>query len=320
WQGATDADFSSAYVRVNEDGSATVYTGISDMGQGIYTALAQVAAEELGILPENVGVVGGDTETTPMCLGAWGSRGAPIAGSAVKIAAADAKQRLFAVAAAKLEAAVEDLESEGGKIYVKGSLERALSVGEVAGAAHFTTTDGAAGSILGRGFWDAPTEVLGEKGGHYAPAYAFAAAAAEVEVDPETGQVRLLSFTSAHDVAQAINPMIVEGQIQGGAAQGIGYGLFEEMVYDQESGRLLNPSFVDYKVPTAMDLPRIVPVIVEPGPDPAVPAGVKGVGEAGYICAAGAIANAVSDAVGVRISELPITSERIYNALVGKQQ
>lgn len=319
WIPVLDADFSSAFVRVNEDGTATIFTGISDMGQGIHTALVQVAAEELGLHPEDFSVVASDSETTPQCLGSWGSRGAVIAGSAVKMAAADAKQRLLEVAGAMLEASPEDLGLRDRKVYVKGSPDRARSIADVTATAYFTQEGGSAGPILGKGFWDSPTEVLSETGGDYSPTYAFAANAAEVEVDPETGQVTLLKLIAAHDCGRALNEAIVEGQIQGGVSHGIGLGLYEEMVYDKESGRLLNPSFLDYRLPTALDLPNIEAILVQDAIDPGVPSGAKGIGETGLVCPAAAIANAVYDAVGVRFRELPISPERVLAALKQKQ-
>lgn len=319
WWPDLDADFSSAYVRLNEDGTATLFTGMGDAGQGIYTSLVQVAAEELGLLPEDFTVVSGDSETTPGCLGMWGSRAAVVAGSAVKIAAVDARQRLLEVAAAMLEASPEDLELRDRKVYVKGSPDRARSIADVTATAYFTREGGSAGPILGKGFFDSPTEILDEQGGDYCPTYAFAAHTAEVEVDPETGKVELLRLVAAHDCGLALNPSIVEGQIQGGASHGIGYGMYEDLICDQKTGQVLNPSFLDYRLPTALDLPNIDTVLVQDAIDPAIPSGAKGVGETGLVCPAAAIGNAIYDAVGVRIKDLPITPEKVLAALKTKK-
>ncbi|MCL5959849.1 MAG: xanthine dehydrogenase family protein molybdopterin-binding subunit, partial [Chloroflexi bacterium] len=255
----TNADFSSTYVKVNEDGTATVFSQASDLGQGVYTVCAQVVAEELGIRYEDVSVVTADTETTPpACLGTWGTRGALTAGNASKIAAMDAKERLMSVAAAMLEASAEDLEARDRRIYVKGSPEKGLPVSEVAHAAHFTTVAGEAGPILGRGYWDSQCDLPDEYlNGNMCATYSYAANAVEVEVDPETGKIEILSHAAAHDVGRALNPAICEGQIHGGTSHAIGYGLYEDMIYEPGSGRLLNATYLDYKIPTALDMPDV---------------------------------------------------------------
>jgi len=296
-----------------------VRTGNSDIGQGLYTVLAQVAAEELGIPMEKVTVVGADSEVTPPDMGCYASRSAVVTGSAMKRAAAEAKKKLFRIAGKMLEVDPEDLQARQGKIYVK-DLSKAVAIEDVTRAAYFTNIDGDAGPVLGRGIWASQTERQNEDGyGNFAPVYAFAASAVEVEVDPEMGQVKIIKYVTAHDVGRALNVDTVEGQIHGAAGQGIGYGILEEGVnYDKKTGQPLNPSIMDYKVPTAVDLPDIQPIIIETI-DPDIPLGNKGVGEPALICAAPAIANAIHDAIGVRIKELPITPVKILRALKEKK-
>jgi CO/xanthine dehydrogenase Mo-binding subunit len=313
-----NSDFGSVIVKVNEDGTATVLTGACEIGTGINTALIQIVAEELGLHPENVSIICGDTDATPADLGCWGSRSALVSGSAAKRAASNAKKRLLEAAASILGASPEDLEVGDGKVYVRGTSGKEVTIKKASHEAYFTTIAKEAGPIIGVGNWDSPTEKFDENGcGNYAAAYAFAANATELEVDPETGHVKLIKFVQAHDVGKAINPDLVEGQIQGGAAQGIGYALLEEMVFDLRTGRLLNDSFTDYKIPTAADLPMIEPIIVETS-NPTIPSGAKGVGETAYNCAAASIASAIYAAIGVRFKELPITPEKIVKALKEK--
>ena len=289
----------SAYVELNGDGTITVVVGANDV-TGTSTSFAQIAAEELGVPLEMVNVVTGDTRTAPFAGMSAGSKTLFTVGRAVKAAAEDARQQMFKVAAERLEAKVEDLEAIGGEIRVKGSRERSLSFRRLAGI----TTGFAAlhAPIIGRGSITARQQAPG-----------FTAQIAEVEVDPETGEVTLLRWFSAQDAGFAVNPLSVEGQIQGGTTQGIGIGLWEEMLYDDQ-GRLLNPGLLDYRMPTALDVPEIETRIVEV-PSEDGPYGARGVGEPSIIPGAAAIANAIEDALGVRVTEVPITPERILRAM-----
>ena len=188
---------------------------------------------------------------------------------------------------------------------------------------HYTTKGGTPGAIVGEASWDAPTEPLDEKGcGDYCPTYLFAATAAEVKVAPDTGQVEILNLVTVHDPGTIINPMIVEGQVEGGVCQAIGYILSEELKYDRETGNLLNPNYRDYVIPTAMDMPNITPVFLK-DLDPELAQynhGQKGIGETPCNGPSGAIATAISDAIGVRMSSLPITPEKIVKALKQKEK
>jgi CO/xanthine dehydrogenase Mo-binding subunit len=317
----TDADFSSVYLKMNEDGTATVYSQSCDMGNGVYTAIAQVVAEELGIEYEDVSIVTADTETTPACLGNWGSRGALTAGNSAWRAAQEIKERLFGVAAAMLEVDKDNLEAKERRIYVKGSPLKGVAISEVATAAHFLSSMGEAGPIFATGWWASEADLPDENCcGNPCATYAYAANVVEVEVDPETGKVQVVEHVAAHDVGMAINPAIVDSQILGGMSQSIGYALMEDMQYEPGTGRLLNPTYLDYKILTALDMPDVNPILVEePDPSPNNDLGVRGIGEGPMNCGAAAIANAIYDAVGVRMHSLPMTSEKILEAITQKQ-
>jgi xanthine dehydrogenase molybdenum-binding subunit len=295
---------SNAVVKMNEDGSVHLLAGIADLGTGARTAMAQIAAEELGIPLEAIRVITGDTDVVPFDTGAYASRTTYIGGGAVKKAAADLKTQLLALAGDKLEAAPGDLEIQHGKISVKGSPSRSISVKEVV-----------QGGEGGR----PPRSLIGKATHEPHNDYSFAAHFVEVEVDTETGQVNVVQVVAVHEVGKAINPIGVEGQIEGGLQQGIGHSLTEEFVVDTKTGRPLNAGFVDYKMPLSLDMPKIETIVLEEVPDPDGPFGAKAVGEDPIIAIGPAIANAVSDALGVRIRELPITPEKVLAALRRQQ-
>jgi len=307
----TDGDFSSAFIKIFSDGSVELMVGSADVGTWSNTALAQIAAEELGVTLDQVRVVSMDTDLTPMDLGSWGSRVIFIGGNAVRRAAYDVKWQLFEIAASKLGANIEDLDSKEGRIFVKGSPEKFVSFSDCVVA---TSRHKIGKTILGKGHYDSPTELINRETGisNISAAPIFAAQAAEVEVDPKTGRVKVLRIVAAHDIGRAINPTAVEGQIEGAVAQGYGYALTEQ--YEYENGRVLNPNFLGYRIPRSNDIPEIVPILVEKI-DSEGPFGAKGVGEPGSVPTAPAIANAVFDAIGIRINSLPITPEKILEGL-----
>lgn len=289
----------SAYVELNGDGTISVVVGANDI-TGTNTSFAQIAAEELGVPLEMVNVVTGDTRTAPFAGMSAGSKTLFTVGRAVKAAAEDARQQLFAIAAERLEAKPEELECAGGEIRVKGSPDKSIPYRRLAG---ITTGFGAPyPPVIGRGAISARQQAPG-----------FTAQACEVEVDPETGQVTVLRWFTAQDAGFAVNPLSVEGQMQGGTVQGIGIALWEEMVFDDQ-GRLLNPGLLDYRMPTAADIPRIETKIVEV-PSEDGPYGARGVGEPSIVPVAACVANAIEDALGVRLTEIPITPERVLRAL-----
>lgn len=294
-------ELSSAVVIVNDDGSVNLLTGAADIGQGSDTSLTQICAEVLGVRIEDVVLTTADTDTTPYDIGTHSSRLTYIAGQAVMQAAQDARDQLLSFAAEMLEAKKEDLDIKDRMVYVRHLPESRISVFDVAMHAQHGENPT---QILGRSSWPAP---------YNAPP--FAAHFAEVSVDIETGQVTVDRLTAVHDIGKAINPLTIEGQIEGAIQQGIGYALSEHLVIDKDSGQPVNPSFTDYKMLAARDMPRqIEPLYVE-SIEPTGPFGAKGLAEPALVPTAAAIANAVANATGVRIKELPITPEKVLAGL-----
>ena len=305
--------YSEVVVKLNDDGNVDLLTQAADIGQGSDTVLTMIVAEELGVSPDNVRITASDTLTAPIDLGTIGDRVTMMAGHAARAAAADAKRQLFEVIAENLGLkAGETLEAEAGRIYVKEDPEKGVSFGEAVFAAQKARRGK---SIIGRGIY-APTA---EETGHVdTPASSFQAEVAEVEVDMETGQVKVLNFTAAHDGGTTINPMAVEGQIEGGIHMGMGYCLSEEVLVDKGATR--NPSFRDYKIFSAVDMPEVESVLVETD-DPMGPFGAKGgIGEGVVDPVAPAIVNAIHDATGVWIKDLPLTPEKVLKALREKEK
>ena len=309
-------DSSAAMVKLNEDGTANVLTGASDVGQGSDTVLAMIAAEELGIPYHQIEMTTADTEVTPMDLGSYASRVTFIAGNAVKRAAADAKQQLVSAAADLFEAAPGDIVIENGMVRVVGSAEVSATVEEVI---QHSFQHGPGIPIMGRGGYNPPTDRLNRKTGvgNTSPAYSFGAQVAEVKVDLETGHVKVIRMTSGVDCGIAINPTSVEGQVEGSVSGGIGQALMEG--FHQRDGLMLNPSLLEYRLPQVTDMPEMETILVETLEKEA-PFGAKGVGEFVQIPTTAAIANAVYDAIGVRIYDLPITPEKILKALGKKRE
>jgi CO/xanthine dehydrogenase Mo-binding subunit len=286
-----------AMVSVHEDGSVRIFSGLMDIS-GTDTAMAQIAAEVLGVPFSRVSVVRGDTNSTPYITGSGGSVVTFSVGNAVKRAAEDARNRVLELAAQQLEVRPEDLVLSDGKISVRGGGKDPVTLAEIAQASLSTV----GGPIVGKGtFAREPSHAV------------ISAQIAEVEVDPGTGNVKLLRLVGAQDCGTAVNPVQVEGQMEGGAVQSASWGLMEETKYSPEKGNL-NPHLLDYRIPTALDLPALESVLVE-NPSAHGPFGVKGVGEPPITPTMAAIANAVYDAAGVRINDLPITPERVLFAL-----
>lgn len=306
---------SSAFVEVCEGGTAIVRCGASDVGQGSDTVLGQIAAEALGITPERVTMVSDDTMFAPEAGISSASRQTYVSGNAIRIAAEQAKAILLREAAEYMDRDPLDFEARDNRFYLKGKPESYISVEEVCSRLRRRGV-----LVTGTGTYNPPTsEVLNPETGLGDPygAYSYATQIAEVEVDTETGEVTLLSLVAAQDVGRAINPMAVEGQIQGGVAHGIGYGLMEEVVI--ENGIIQNPSFSELFIPTSLDIPPIHSIIVEE-PEPTGPFGAKGTGEPPACPTAAAIINAVYDAVGVEITSTPVTAEKVWLALKNKER
>lgn len=287
-----------ARVELNRDGCAVVFSGAASVGQGVETVLAQICAEELGLSFDDVTVIHGDTAVVPDGIGTWGSRTTVVGGSAVLLAAREVKGKLLDHAAGHLEAARDDLVVGEGRIWVGGSPGRIVTFKELAASPH---------DLSATHRYDAPMMT-----------YPYGAHVAVVEVDPDTGQVAILDYAIAYDVGKAVNPRLVEGQMIGGLAQGIGGALLEELAYS-EDGQLLSATFMDYLMPTSMEMPRHTSVtILEETPTPLNPLGVKGAGEGGASPVGAAVANAVADALrplGVGISDLPLSPDRILTLI-----
>jgi carbon-monoxide dehydrogenase large subunit len=295
--------YESAIVRLEGDGRPLVVTGASPHGQGTATALAQIVADELGVEHELVSVQSGDTSAIPYGVGTYASRNAVTAGSAVAVAAGEVRQQVLRLAARLLEASVEDLELVGGRVLVRGAPERAISLGEVAAAAapERALRLGLEPGLEARHYFDAPQ-----------PTFSNGVHLAVVEVDRETGQVRILDYVAVNDAGRRINPQIVDGQLLGGIAQGLGGALWEEIAYD-EDGQLLSGSLMDYAVPTSTSMPPVKLAHLET-PSPLNPLGVKGLGEGGVMAPPPVLAAAVEDALrplGITIDRTPLSAPRM---------
>lgn len=307
------ADSSSCFIKVNDDGTVHLITGTVDVGQGSDTVLAQIVAEEMGVDLDDITIMSKDSDAIPHDLGTVASRVTYFGGNAARIACKKMKEYLFMVAGDLLEANPDDLFIKQGKIYVKGVPNKSMPLGDVVRTSLI---------ILGQhpiesGTFNVRGALLDKNGqGKPLSAYLFATTVAEVEVDTNTGHVEVQKVYSAHAVGKAINPMYVEGQIEGAVVNGQGYALMEDMMVRE--GRPQAHNLADYKIPTAMDMPDIEPLIVEDH-EPSGPFGAKGVGEPGMVAVAPAIANAIYDAVGIRLKELPMTPEKILQALREKE-
>jgi CO/xanthine dehydrogenase Mo-binding subunit len=304
--------FSSAFVRVNEDSTVTILTAITDHGTGNLTAFCQIVAEVLGIHVDRVRVAAQDSDTSPPDTGSIASRTIFDTGNALRLAAEDVRAQLVDVAATTLNCDEESIVMVDGKAYHRDRPTESLTFSDLVGISMYAGK----GPVLGRGsflakapFERLPGPVFGE---HPAATYMFGTHVAEVEVDPDTGRTTVLNYTACHDVGQVINQQGIEGQVEGGVVQGIGYGLYEELAV--KDGQIQNPSFVDYQIPTALDSPPIKSLFVEE-PDLHGPFGAKGIGEPPFIPPMPAIANAICDAVGARVKEIPITPEKLWRAL-----
>ncbi len=310
-EGTGIGPYEGARVRVESTGKVSVATGVGTQGQGHFTSFAQIVADLLGVDVRDVRVVTGDTAEFHWGTGTFASRGAVVAGSAIYEAAKKVREKALKLASEILEVAEEDLELVDGHVRVKGAPEHKISLAELAVRANPL-----------RGAVKPGTEPGLEATMYFGPergATASGVHACIVEVDPETCQVKILKYVVVHDCGKVINPLILEGQIHGGVAQGIGNAFYEQIVYNEE-GQILTASFMDYLVPTAMEVPRIITDHVET-PSPWNPLGTKGAGEAGAIPTAAAFVQAVEDALsdyGIEILEAPLSPNRLYELLHGK--
>jgi putative selenate reductase molybdopterin-binding subunit len=312
---------SAAVIKLNPDGRFTVFTGQTEFGQGADTAMAQIAAEELGLTVYDIVVVSGDSELCPYDIGNWLSAGVYVSGQAVRKAAADAKQQLFAYAAEALHIKVDELAIGQGRVYMKTQPDGAVTFVDLY---KYGIQIKGGDPIIGRGytkavqkvgFWGSSfegTAALSKGSGRFTDAYGFAVAVAEVEVDKETGKVKVMAITVADDCGTDINPLNVEGQLESQAVMAVGDALFEEIIIQQ--GRVINPTLADYKIPAVLDAPKLTTISVQDY-EAKGPFGAKEVGETARAAAIAAVANAICNAIGARIHSLPMTPEKILEAL-----
>jgi carbon-monoxide dehydrogenase large subunit len=298
-----------AEVRVHPTGKAVVRIGVQSQGQGHETVYAQIVAEQTGIPPEDIEVIHGDTDQTPFGLGTYGSRSTPVSGAAVAVTANKIRDKARVIAATMMEAAQEDLEWEKGRWFVKGDPERGVTIQEAAMAAHGTLVlpDGMEGSLDAETVYSPPNLT-----------FPFGAYICVVDIDPGTGQVKVRRFIAVDDCGVRINPMLVEGQIHGGLCDGVGMALMELIAFDEE-GNCLNGSFMDYLIPTALEVPNweLGETVT---PSPHHPIGAKGVGESATVGSPPAIMNAIMDALkpyGVTHMDMPATPGRVWDAMNG---
>jgi carbon-monoxide dehydrogenase large subunit len=306
-EGTGIGPYEGAALRLDPSGRAVLATGACSQGQGHETVFAQIAADVLGCPLDHVSVSGGDTAAIALGVGTFASRSLVLAGNAVAEAAGRVRERLLAAAARLLEASPADLVAADGRVSVRGAPDRGLTFAQV--------IQGCVPTFAGPG---ASEPVFEATVYHTVPTVTYASAvhAAVVEVDVDTGRVRLLRYVVAHDCGRVVNPVIVEGQIHGGVAQGIGGALHEDIRYD-EAGQLLTASLMEYHLPAASEIPAIETVHLEV-PSPRNPLGVKGLGEGGAISPPAAIAAAVEDALApfcVSITEVPVTAPRVVSLL-----
>ncbi|MCC0014781.1 MAG: molybdopterin-dependent oxidoreductase [Rhodobiaceae bacterium] len=306
-------DRAGAWAELDDGGTAKVVTGVTEIGEGILTLLAQVAAEELGVRPEDVTLGDNDTARSPEAAHAGATRQTYMIGNSVALACRDARAKLFAEIADHWDVAEDTLRAFNGELWAEGSnlkmtMEEAVAVCKRRGVVP-----------VGSGSFTAHGTGLDPVDGSGSPwqAYVFGTQVAEVEVDTITGEVQVLGIWAAHDVGRAINPRGVEGQIEGGVVQGLGQALMED--YQLDKGHTTTHGFAKYILPTSLDIPEITSVIVEDR-DPLSPLGAKGIGEPALVPTAPAIMNAIHDAIGVRITSLPATPEKVLAALKAKQQ
>jgi carbon-monoxide dehydrogenase large subunit len=296
----------SAMIRVHNTGAVTVYTGTSPHGQGLETAMAQIVADKVGVDPSVVEVMHGDTATGPEGRNTYGSRALANGGEAVARAADKVVNKAKAIVAAELEAAPEDIEVIDGKFSVRGSPDKGMALADIAGVAYIgAVPEGMEPGLEETSFYDPENFV-----------FPFGAHACIVDVDAETGKVKVVRYVAVDDCGRAVNPMLIDGQVHGGVTHGIGQALYERIHYD-EDGQLVTGTFVDYALPTAAELPSFETDRTET-PSPVNSLGVKGVGEAGTIAASAAVTNAVIDAlrpVGVDYINMPLSPMRVWEAI-----
>ncbi|MDP2132110.1 MAG: molybdopterin-dependent oxidoreductase, partial [Sulfuritalea sp.] len=307
------SDGCGTILKMDDFANVTLITGASEIGQGSETVLSQLVCEELGLPISAVTVVNNDTAITPWDVGVHASRTTFIAGNSAIGAAKKAKSKILAVAAKKFECAEADLDLRGGFVIKADSGEAVIELSKLLRNLHFQDK----AELVMTTFYYEPPSVHQDKGfkGDVSAAYAWGTQVVEIEVDTDTGFIKLLKVTGAHDVGRVLNRLGIEGQIEGGVVMGQGYAFTEDLMI--EDGKMKNPNFRDYKLVTAPEIPEMDIVFIE-SMDGEGPQGAKGVGEAPAICMAAAAANAIANATGIRMFELPFTPEKVYRALHGQ--
>ncbi|MCE9569769.1 MAG: molybdopterin-dependent oxidoreductase, partial [Rhodocyclales bacterium] len=304
------SDGCGTILKMDDFANVTLITGASEIGQGSETVLSQLVCEELGLPISSITVVNNDTAITPWDVGVHASRTTFIAGNSAIGAAKKAKSKILAVAAKKYGAAEADLDLRGGFVINAASGEAIVELSKLLRNLHFQDK---AELVMTTFYYEPPSVHQGKDfKGDVSAAYAWGTQVVEVEIDTDTGQVRMTRVTGAHDVGRVLNRLGIEGQIEGGVIMGQGYALTEDLMI--ESGIMRNPNFRDYKLVTAPEIPEMDITFIE-SMDGEGPQGAKGVGEAPSICIAAATANAIANATGVRMFELPFTPEKVYRAL-----
>ncbi len=312
----TDLPHSAAIIKVHPDGTAaTLYVGATDIGQGSDTVLCQMAAEAMGYIYENMKIISADTETTPHDFGAYASRQTLMSGAAVKQAGEDVKKQLLEMAGVLMDKNPGNLDCRHGVVFSKLEPQKTMTFAAV--AREFFVKHG---PLVGRGAYTPPKLGGKFKGAPVgtSPAYSFAAQISEVQVDEETGEIMVKEVWDVHDCGMVINPALLHAQVHGALYMGMGESIWEEVVFDA-NGKILNPNLSDYRMPTALDMPRISSALVDSF-EPEGPWGVKEVGEGATIPTMGCYANAIYDAMGVRVNSLPLSYEKVWRALKEKRE
>ncbi len=298
------SEYSCATINLNTDGTINLMIGAADLGQGLDTVMSQIAAEELGIPLSDVSIYPGDTAVTPWDGGAYSSKSTHVAGNGVWLAAKDLRNKLTREAARMLKVSQEELVCRDRKVVSKADPAKSVSFADLI---NWMKDNSEEPYSIGRGIFKMPSNC---------PTYI--ANFVELGIDTETGEIEVLNYVACQDVGTAINPMQVEGQMEGSVHQGMGYALIEGIMVDKETGEVVNANFVDYKIIPAKDMPKNTHIEIIPTYEPTGPFGAKGCSEVGLTPVAPSIANAIYDATGVRLKELPMTKERIFTAI--KQQ
>lgn len=310
---------SSAIIKLNEDGSAHLLVSAQDLGQGSDTVMTQIASEVLSISPDKITVKSGDTDHTPYEWQTVASRITYSAGRAVLEASKDAKEQLIELAQIKLGIYKRDLELKDGYVVSKIYPDKKIDIADLALGLNFEDGSAIHGPIIGRGSFIPPNVRDADKytglGDHPVAYWTYGVQGVEVEVDLDTGKLKVLKVASCFDVGKVINPQMIEGQVEGAITQGMGTALFEELML--RDGNVLNPSYVDYKIPTSDDMPEMIIKFIE-NPEETGPFGARGVAEPAMVPTAPAIANAIYDAIGIRLNTMPMTAEKILAAIKEK--